>query len=142
MHLDRFIKSCSNIDVVGSERIDFEIKSNKIYISGQGDIGDFKCEWEINNEQVVKKKKKKFIIKKKGGKTITHESVEKKEYIKSEFTENFNIAFSLKYIQKILKISSICDRVKIHLSNQAPIKLKFEMYDNSYLDFYLAPKCD
>ena len=63
---------------------------------------------------------------------------------KMQFTLQTCLEFylSLKYLLLFSKATPICETLKIEMGENLPIKLTFEITNNDYLTFYLAPKID
>ena len=56
-----------------------------------------------------------------------------------DIEEEKNLTFSLAYVKKLLSIK-ITNNVKIYLIEEKPMKINYNLGDNSYANFYLAPK--
>lgn len=140
MDIKRFMKSCSNVNVIGSDDITFSIKNSKIFISGTGELGSVKSQLKIESKET----KEKLVLKKdKSGKVKVQKKNSINTYIINRMSrDNFEASFSLKHILKILKISTICSRINVHLSDEVPLKLYFDLGKNSHINFYIAPKCN
>lgn len=141
MDIKRFIKSCSSVNVIGSDDITFNIKNSKIFVSGTGELGSVKSQLKIESKE---SKTKKLVLKKnKSGKIRVHKKSTVNTYIINRMTrENLDASFSLKHILKILKISSICSRINVNISDNVPLKLYFDLGKNSHINYYIAPKCN
>ncbi|CAJ0563012.1 unnamed protein product, partial [Mesorhabditis spiculigera] len=59
-----------------------------------------------------------------------------------EVNDPVNVNFSIKYMNQFTKASSLCDRVRIALSNDVPVVIEYGIEENGHLRFYLAPKID
>jgi len=71
----------------------------------------------------------------------SHNDVEKPELnVNIDLTEPVALTFSLKYLVNFCKASGLSKSVKICLSNEVPLLVEYELTNNSYLRFYLAPK--
>jgi proliferating cell nuclear antigen len=71
----------------------------------------------------------------------SHNDVEKPETnVSIELTEPVALTFSLKYLVNFCKASGLSKSVKLSLSNEVPLLVEYELTNNSYLRFYLAPK--
>jgi proliferating cell nuclear antigen len=55
-------------------------------------------------------------------------------------TEPVALTFSLKYLVNFCKAAGLSDRVRLCLSNEVPLLVEYQLANNSYLRFYLAPK--
>ena len=55
-------------------------------------------------------------------------------------SEPVALTFSLKYLVNFCKAAGLSDRVKLCLSNEVPLLVEYQLSNNSYLRFYLAPK--
>jgi proliferating cell nuclear antigen len=49
-------------------------------------------------------------------------------------------SFGIKYIGYMCQFNKLSNNVNIHLSNDIPIQIKYEITDDSFMRFYLAPK--
>jgi proliferating cell nuclear antigen len=56
--------------------------------------------------------------------------------------EFINIQFTLRYMKNMCLFNKISPTVKIHLTNDVPMQFRYEMENNSYVRFYLAPHLD
>lgn len=63
-----------------------------------------------------------------------------KQDVEINLTEPVSLTFSLKYLVNFCKASGLSDHVKLSLSNEVPLLVEYELPENSYLRFYLAPK--
>jgi len=54
--------------------------------------------------------------------------------------EKVNLSFALRYLNMFNKANSLSDKVQVHLSNEAPLTVTYEINDYGHLKFYLAPK--
>ena len=133
---NRFSKLCQEINIVKSETIKFDINANEktIDIYGDGDFGCIKTTLKEN----LKTNNKKFIVKKEGDKILLNKKIE--DYKVYPFRNTFNIEFCIRKLESILKIGSLCTKLLINLSENNPMKLEFNISDNSYLHYYIAPK--
>ena len=69
---------------------------------------------------------------------LTEDNVE--ELTMTEDSENLNIAFSIKYLYIFSHFYKLDDTVKIGISENIPIQVKYEFGEDAYCKFYLAPK--
>lgn len=64
----------------------------------------------------------------------------------SEFSisegEEFSIFYSLNYLHKMCLTNKLSTNVEISVSNEYPMKIKYDLGDNSNVLFFLAPKID
>lgn len=69
---------------------------------------------------------------------------------KTEYVEEFiisedcdmNISFSLRYIHSFCQFDKLSDMMELHFSENYPMQLKYDMGDDSYIRFMLAPKLE
>ncbi len=54
--------------------------------------------------------------------------------------ENVNLTYSLIYINKMCITNKLSSDIEFCLSNEAPMKIKYDLGDESFLLFYIAPK--
>jgi proliferating cell nuclear antigen len=70
-----------------------------------------------------------------------HTNVDKpQQNVEINLSEPVALTFSLKYLVNFCKASGLSDSVKLCLSNEVPLLVEYEINNNSYLRFYLAPK--
>ena len=133
---NRFNRLCQEINIVKSKNIKFDVNADDktINIYGDGDFGYIKTTLKEN----LTTNNKKFIVKKQNGKIVLNKKTE--DYTVYSFRNTFTIEFSLTKIESILKIGSLCNQLLINLSENSPMKLEFNISDNSYLHYYIAPK--
>ena len=133
---NRFNRLCQEINIVKSKNIKFDVNADDktINIYGDGDFGYIKTTLKEN----LTTNNKKFIVKKQNGKIVLNKKTE--DYTVYSFRNTFTIEFSLTKIESILKIGSLCNQLLINLSENNPMKLEFNISDNSYLHYYIAPK--
>lgn len=55
-------------------------------------------------------------------------------------TEEVNLSFALRYLNMFNKANTLSDKVHVHLSNEAPLIVQYNVQDYGHLKFYLAPK--
>ena len=64
----------------------------------------------------------------------------------SEFTisegEELQLSYSLNYIHKMCLTTKLSKDIEISISNDYPIRLKYDLGDESYVVFFVAPKCN
>jgi proliferating cell nuclear antigen len=143
MTIGRFIKICKNLSQFGSNIIKFksDTYNQTIYIYGEGDIGNI----EIMLKETNKIIKKRVNIKKKtndGFELETKNITGHKEIVINNFVKNIMNTFSLEYVNKILNMSLLSNRVNIGLSHEMPMEIGFQFFENSYLNYYIAPKIE
>jgi len=68
--------------------------------------------------------------------------LEKDELISSEFTTESEGNFAIQFLKNILKITSITDQVSMSLKSESPVKMKFNILNNSYIQYFLAPRVE
>ena len=61
------------------------------------------------------------------------------EYSISE-NEDMTVSFSLSYIYKMCISTKLSKQIEFYLSREAPMKIKYDLGDNSQLLFFMAPK--
>jgi len=54
--------------------------------------------------------------------------------------EEVNLAYSLQYISKMCITNKLSTDINFNLSNQCPMKINYDLGDDSLLTFYIAPK--
>ncbi len=54
--------------------------------------------------------------------------------------ESLNLSFSLHYLHNICSYQKISKEIAIHLCDNFPLKIEYDLGDGSYIHFYLAPK--
>ena len=62
------------------------------------------------------------------------------ELTMTEDSESIDISFSIKYIYIFSQFYKITSNTEIGISENIPLKLQYKIGDNSYCNFYLAPK--
>lgn len=71
----------------------------------------------------------------------SHTNVEdESKNVDIQLSEPVALTFSLKYLVNFCKASGLSDQVKLCLSNEVPLLVEYQLSNNSYLRFYLAPK--
>lgn len=53
-----------------------------------------------------------------------------------------DLAFSLKYLNNFTKATSLSDTVTLHLSDEVPLLLEYNVDEIGHIRYYLAPKMD
>ena len=56
--------------------------------------------------------------------------------------EIIDVNYSLKYIKNMCLFSKISPTVNLHITNGTPMQLKYDMENDSYVRFYLAPQME
>jgi proliferating cell nuclear antigen len=69
---------------------------------------------------------------------LTEDNVE--ELTMTEDSETLNISFSIKYLYMFSQFHKLNDVVTIGISENIPIQIKYDLGENAYCKFYLAPK--
>ena len=133
--IKRFCKICSEFDIINSDNIKFSVDMslNHIKIISNGEIGNISTILKFNN-----KKKFKLIKKNTNGNKKIIEL--QPEYIVYSMKSSFNVEFSFNKIQDILKISNIVDRIILNIDKENPLKFEFIINNDSYINYYIAPK--
>jgi proliferating cell nuclear antigen PCNA len=54
--------------------------------------------------------------------------------------EVINLTYSLIYISKLCITNKLTDKIEFNLSNDSPMKIKYDLGNNSSLVYYIAPK--
>ena len=63
------------------------------------------------------------------------------EYLIEE-EETISLAFSLKYLNWMVQFSQLSEIMNIHLIEDLPLKIKYNLEGDSYIQFFLAPQQD
>tara|TARA_Y100000385_G_scaffold290251_1_gene362647 strand:+ start:3061 stop:3918 length:858 start_codon:yes stop_codon:yes gene_type:complete len=143
--LKRLNKVCQEINIIESDNAKFIIMGSSndkiINIVGDGNIGSSKTTLK---KDYVENPKKTLILKDKNNQILNNPRpiINKPDYIVNDFNEDFNIEFSIKNIDKIIKLYSIIPRAILNIGKEAPLKISFNIGKKSYLDYYIAPKID
>ena len=56
--------------------------------------------------------------------------------------ETINLNFSLNYLKWMVEFSKLSENVSMHISTEYPLKLKYDLHDNSKLLVFVAPQMD
>lgn len=56
--------------------------------------------------------------------------------------EKVDVHFAIKYLVSFTKATSLSSRVRISLCDKVPVVVEYNIEDNGFLRFYLAPKID
>lgn len=143
--LKRLNKVCQEINIIESDNAKFIIMGSSndkiINIIGDGNIGSSKTTLK---KDYVENPKKTLILKDKNNQILNNPRpiINKPDYIVNDFNEDFNIEFSIKNIDKIIKLYSIVPRAILNIGKESPLKISFNIGKKSYLDYYIAPKID
>lgn len=109
--LTRSLRRAVRDAVLVSEHVKFEIASEELKISAEGDMGSAMAKWDKNAEDLLE--------------------------LKAE--EKATATFTLSYLQDIVNAASVSSEVvSLELSSDMPIKLDFEL-PQGRLVYYLAP---
>jgi len=54
--------------------------------------------------------------------------------------QEINLSYSLSYIHKMCLTNKLSNEIDFFISENSPMKLKYDLLDNSYFEFYIAPK--
>jgi len=57
-------------------------------------------------------------------------------------SENLELSYSLNYVAKMCLTSKLSEEITFSLHPELPMRMLYNLSDNSYLKFYLAPKCN
>ena len=64
------------------------------------------------------------------------------EFAMAEDKDEIKQSFALRYIKMMCNFSKISKETNMEFTVGAPMKLKYDMAEESYIQFYLAPKMD
>lgn len=64
------------------------------------------------------------------------------EYSFIEYDDELNVSFGLGYIQKMCVHPKIASEISVSISNDYPMRMKYELGNDSHCIFYLAPKSE
>jgi proliferating cell nuclear antigen PCNA len=53
-----------------------------------------------------------------------------------------NVSYSLKYLHKLCLTNKISNDIKISMSNKSPMKIKYDLGDDSELVYFITPKIE
>jgi len=105
---------------------DLSALSESVSIECTKDGVKFTCSGDIGNGSITLRQ---------------HTNVDKpQQNVEINLSEPVALTFSLKYLVNFCKASGLSDSVKLCLSNEVPLLVEYEINNNSYLRFYLAPK--
>lgn len=110
-----FSKICRELHSL-SESVSIETKSDYIKFSVDGDSGKGSVKLEPN------------------------EGDSRDNSVAINCSEEVNLSFALRYLNMFNKANTLSDKVHIHLSNEAPLTVQYNIQDYGSLKFYLAPK--
>jgi len=141
----RLTKLFQELDIVDSDTVTFtmnaELDEGSVCISSEGDSSIIKtnlkhCE---SSSLIVSKKLK---IKTKEGDDIIKTVATKidPEFYVYPFKESFTIEYSRETIKKIIKLNTITSKTTIGISPSTPISFLSMLSNNSYVQYYVAPK--
>lgn len=57
-------------------------------------------------------------------------------------TENVKLSFSVKYFIHFAKATTLAPRVRLSMTNRVPVVVEYQIEDDGFLKYYLAPKID
>jgi len=162
-----FYQTCNTFSKICSEDIVISSKSNEIYLKGISDMcsseivfkddnfnkedldyNDSNSEYEYTEEEEEEDKTNADDIKEIESKSkskpekeeIDEESVGSSSFVMiKNHEDNFEVSFSLLYIQTVSKLHSITNKVKICVSENIPLLVLYE-FDEGEAQFYIAPK--
>jgi len=99
-----------------------------------GDNLDIKSEKNQENQEQI-------VLSTSGDKCSMNSNINLEDLAEYEFDSDviIDLTFGLKILSSIIT-SKISSNVNIYISNNIPIKIKYNLGNNSYLDFYAAPK--
>lgn len=69
-----------------------------------------------------------------------HDPEKKEESVTLEVDEPVNLSFALRYLNLFNKASNLSPSVTLHLSNETPLVVEYQIDKLGSLKFYLAPK--
>ena len=64
------------------------------------------------------------------------------DQIEIQCDEVVNSNYGLQYLNSFAKASSLSSHVTLHMSNQFPLMIEYDIENMGYVKFYLAPKMD
>lgn len=108
-----FKNICNELSQIG-ETIDININDSNITFSSEDGIINEIIKLNFNEEKIQK---------------INYE-------------ENLKFTFSSKYLNTIVKASSLSNNVIINFMYEYPLLVKYKIDENSYIKYYLAPKIE
>ena len=76
------------------------------------------------------------------GNMILEECTREEEQVKIEVTKDFSHDFALKYMNHFAKGGLLSNKIRLILIENSPIVVEFQISQNSWLKFYLAPKIE
>ena len=56
--------------------------------------------------------------------------------------EEVDIAYSLAYIVKMCLTNKLSNEIQFYINKECPMKIKYDLGDNSSVIFYIAPKIE
>lgn len=68
--------------------------------------------------------------------------LEPEEMIFHEIKADSKGSFAIQFLKSILKIGSITDQVGIKLATEQPLQMKFNLFNNSFVTYTLAPRVE
>ncbi|MFH4976580.1 hypothetical protein AB6A40_003289 [Gnathostoma spinigerum] len=115
---DEFNKTCHDLAMF-SDSVSILVTKAGIIFSGKGESGSSTVSYSPSANVDDEKNSVKLLVK-----------------------DPVSMSFAIKYLNRFTKASSLAPRVKLSLSDDVPIVVEYELEENSYLRFYLAPKID
>ncbi len=68
--------------------------------------------------------------------------LEKDELDSADFAETSKGIFALSFLKNVLKIASVSKQIRMQLRTEAPLKMEFDILNNSRILYFLAPRVE
>lgn len=118
--------------------IDLVISSKKLSeLVGQFEIFDSTLSFKFSDEDIIMKASGVD-----GSMTASMSLDDVTEFAMAEDKDEIKQSFALKYIRMMSNFSKISNEAMMEFTVGAPMTLKYDMAEDSYIKFYLAPKVD
>ncbi|CAD5218483.1 unnamed protein product [Bursaphelenchus okinawaensis] len=72
----------------------------------------------------------------------TNEDEEGDDRVSVDVKEPVKLSFSIKYLNQFAKAANISNRVRLSLAASVPVVVEYQIEEDGFLKFYLAPKID
>lgn len=95
-----------------SEVLQWQIKDQTLIFKTEGSIGDMEYQLEAD------------------------------ELASHKFTANCENSYAIQFLKSILKMGTISDDVLIKLKDSSPLSFKFNLFQNSKVEYFLAPRVE
>lgn len=138
---NKFYHMMNDLHQFESKDIKIFTRKDDILFGIESNLSECEISFKKLDYPVREKNGKKYkVLPNKSGKEMM--ILIKDYYQNHSVKDSTNLVFNADYLHKFSQLYQLCPEVELEFTNTMPLKIQYNLNQDSYLKYYLAPKCD